>query len=108
MAPPPRVATLGWRRRTHSRFGRRIKLTGSGFLYDPEARRNCVTQRGKCKRTNCNIAHSFRSGWFHREEGQRISWLASAGSVYEAGIGATKFHETEAEILRHLVETPTV
>jgi len=50
MAPPPRVATFGWRTRTHSRFGRGIKLTGSGFLYDPEARRNCVTQRGECKR----------------------------------------------------------
>jgi hypothetical protein len=39
---------------------------------------------------------------------KKDNWLESAGSVYEAGIGATKFHETEAEILRHFVETPTV
>jgi hypothetical protein len=63
---------------------------------------------GNAKGTNCNIAHSFQSGRFHREEGQRVSWLEGAGSVYEAGIGATKFHETEAEILRHFVETPIV
>ena len=44
---------------------------------------------GNAKGTNCNIAHSFQSGRFHREEGQRVSWLEGAGSVYEAGIGAT-------------------
>ena len=46
---------------------------------------------GNAKGTNCNIAHSFQSGRFHREEGQRVSWLEGAGSVYEAGIGARSF-----------------
>ena len=46
-------------------------------------------------------------GFIAKKDNGSLGWRVLE-SVYEAGIGATKFHETEAEILRHFVETPIV
>src|SRR6516225_3604725 len=42
-----------------------------GQSEEEEEEEEYVTQRRKCQRTKCNLAHGFQSGWFHREGGQQ-------------------------------------